>query len=99
MKGNTPKENLNNIYSYLNNDGAVIIFPAGEVSRLKPNGVKDGQWHSGFYRMAKATKSPIVPIFVDGKNSAIFYSASMIYKPLATMLLMREMFKQKKKKP
>ncbi|WP_448245495.1 GNAT family N-acyltransferase [Thalassotalea agariperforans] len=97
MKGNTPKENLNNIYSYLNNDGAVIIFPAGEVSRLKPNGVKDGQWHSGFYRMAKATKSPIVPIFVDGKNSAIFYSASMIYKPLATMLLMREMFKQKKK--
>lgn len=97
MKGNTPKENLNNIYNYLNNEGAIIIFPAGEVSRLKPNGVKDGQWHSGFYRMAKATKSPIVPIFVDGKNSAMFYSASMIYKPLATMLLMREMFKQKTK--
>lgn len=98
MKGNTPKENLNNILNYLNNEGAVIIFPAGEVSRLKPSGVKDGEWRSGFYRMAKATKSPIIPIFVDGKNSAMFYSASMIYKPLATMLLMREMFKQKKKK-
>ncbi len=97
MSGNTRKENLNNILQYLNNDGAVIIFPAGEVSRLKPNGVKDGKWHSGFYRMAKATKAPILPIYVDGRNSAMFYSASMIYKPLATMLLMREMFKQKQK--
>lgn len=97
MGGNTPKENLNNIFNYLNNDGAIIIFPSGEVSRLKPNGVKDGRWHSGFYRMAKTTKAPILPIFVDGKNSAMFYSASMIYKPLATMLLMREMFKQRKK--
>lgn len=97
MKGNTPKQNLKRINDYLNSEGAVIIFPAGEVSRLKPNGVKDGQWHSGFYRIAKATKSPIVPIFVDGKNSIIFYSASIIYKPLATLLLIREMFKQKKK--
>ncbi len=97
MAGNTRKENLNNILQYLHNDGAVIIFPAGEVSRLKPNGVKDGKWHSGFYRMAKATKAPILPIYVEGRNSAMFYSASMIYKPLATMLLMREMFKQRQK--
>lgn len=97
MGGNTVKENINNIMNYLNDEGAVIIFPAGEVSRLKPNGVKDNQWRSGFYRMAKATKSPIMPIFIDGRNSAMFYSASMIYKPLATTLLIREMFKQRKK--
>lgn len=97
MKGSTPKQNLKRINDYLNNEGAVIIFPAGEVSRLKPNGVKDGQWRSGFYRIAKTTQSPILPIFVDGKNSAMFYSVSLLSKPLSTMLLVREMFKQKQK--
>ncbi|MBU2967761.1 lysophospholipid acyltransferase family protein [Pseudoalteromonas sp. C2R02] len=94
MKGNSTTQNLSNIYSYLNAGGAVIIFPAGEVSRLRPNGIKDTHWHSGFLRIAKATKSPILPMFIDGKNSALFYSVSMVYKPLATMLLVREMFKQ-----
>ncbi|MBO9489720.1 lysophospholipid acyltransferase family protein [Endozoicomonas sp. G2_1] len=97
MQGNTPKDNLKNINKHLANEGAVIIFPAGEVSRLRPNGIKDTAWNSGFYRIAKAAKAPILPIFVDGKNSAIFYSASMLYKPLATALLVREMFKQQKK--
>ena len=94
MKGNSTTQNLSNIYQYLNTGGAVIIFPSGEVSRLRPNGIKDTHWHSGFFRIAKATKSPILPMFIDGKNSALFYSVSMIYKPLATMLLVREMFKQ-----
>lgn len=42
-------------------------------------------------------KAPILPIYIDGRNSAMFYGASMIYKPLATMLLVQEMFNQKHK--
>ncbi len=97
MQGNSTSSNLHRIYDYLVSGSAVIIFPAGEVSRLRPSGVKDTYWHSGFYKIAKATQSPILPMYIDGKNSAFFYSISMLYKPLATMLLVREMFKQKKK--
>lgn len=94
MGGGTPKENIQRIQKYLADEGVVIIFPAGEVSRLSPSGVKDGDWHSGFLRIANAAKSPVLPIFVDGKNSPMFYGLSMVYKPLSTLFLVKEMFKQ-----
>ena len=94
MDGNTPKANLKNIKAHLETDGAVIIFPAGEVSRFSPQGVRDGEWQSGFLKIARSTKSPILPIFVAGRNSVFFYSLSFLAKPLATLWLVREMFKQ-----
>lgn len=97
MQGNTPKQNLSNIHQHLKAEGIVLIFPAGEVSRLRPQGVRDTKWHSGFLKIAKSTKSPILPVFINAKNSPTFYSASMIFKPLATSLLVQEMFKQKQK--
>ncbi|WP_416306418.1 GNAT family N-acyltransferase [Neptunicella sp. SCSIO 80796] len=97
MQGGTAKDCIHNIQAHLENEGALIIFPAGEVSRLSPGGVRDTEWRSGFLRIAKAAKSPILPIFMDGKNSPLFYGLSMIYKPLATALLVKEMFKQRSK--
>ncbi|MDM7859730.1 lysophospholipid acyltransferase family protein [Alteromonas sp. ASW11-36] len=97
MQGGTPKQHLLNIQQHLQDEGAVLIFPAGEVSRLRPQGVRDTHWHSGFLRIAKASQAPILPVFIDAKNSPLFYGASMLYKPLATALLVKEMFKQKRK--
>jgi putative hemolysin len=94
MGGNTARTNLLNIRQHLEDDGALIIFPAGEVSRFGPKGVKDGEWQSGFIKMASATRSPILPIFVAGRNSLFFYSLSFLAKPLSTAWLIREMFKQ-----
>lgn len=98
MTGGTPKKNLEMMYDHLNNEGALIIFPAGEVSRISPAGVRDGSWHRGFLRVATATKSPVLPIFMDARNSAFFYSLSAIYKPLSTLFLVKEMFKQAHKR-
>lgn len=97
MSGGTEREHLSNIQQHLDNEGALIIFPAGEVSRLKPYGIRDNKWHSGFLRLAMQKKAPILPVYIDGRNSALFYGTSMLYKPLATMLLVPEMFRQKRK--
>lgn len=98
MSGGTERRALDNIQRHLAAEGALILFPSGEVSRLRPEGIRDGKWHSGFLRFATNAKAPILPIFIDGRNSALFYGASMLYKPLATMLLVKEMFKQQRKK-
>ncbi|WP_372625615.1 GNAT family N-acyltransferase [Arsukibacterium sp.] len=97
MDGGTERGHLSRIRAHLQQEGALVLFPAGEVSRLKPNGVRDGKWHNGFLRFASSAKAPILPIYIDGRNSALFYGASMLYKPLATMLLVQEMFKQQRK--
>ncbi len=93
------KNNLRSFYrnliNALENDEAIILFPAGEVSRITPKGVRDGQWQNGFLKLAKKTRSPILPIHIKAKNSAWFYSLSTLYKPLGTMLLVQEMFNKK----
>lgn len=94
MGGNTARQNLKNIRAHLEADGALIIFPAGEVSRFGASGVRDGIWQSGFVKIASATRAPILPVFVKGRNSIFFYSLSFLAKPLSTAWLIREMFKQ-----
>lgn len=89
------KQSYKNILQALNNDEAIIIFPAGEVSRASPTGIKDGKWQAGFLHFARKTNSPLLPIFVSAKNSMLFYSASIIFKPLATALLAHEMFNKR----
>lgn len=86
------KTQYKNMLAALENNEAIIIFPAGEVSRIRPNGVRDGKWKTGFLRLAQKTKAPILPIYVEARNSALFYSLSAIYKPLGTAMLIQEMF-------
>lgn len=83
------------ILQALESDQAVIVFPAGEVSRARPTGVRDGAWQAGFLHFARKTGAPVLPVFISAKNSLLFYSASAIYKPLATALLAREMFNKR----
>lgn len=97
LSGASKKQELANIHQHLKNEGALLIFPAGEVSRLSPTGIKDCKWNSGFLRIAKKANCPILPIFIKAKNSSLFYGTSMIYKPLASLLLVKEMFKQRQK--
>ncbi|MBH0055790.1 lysophospholipid acyltransferase family protein [Pseudoalteromonas sp. SWXJZ94C] len=97
LSGMSKKIELNNIHQHLKNEGTLLIFPAGEVSRLSPTGIKDCKWNSGFLRMAKKANCPILPIFIKAKNSPLFYGTSIIYKPLASLLLVKEMFKQRQK--
>ena len=91
------KENIKKIYTALDNEEAVIIFPAGEVSRVSPTCIKDGKWQKGFLKFAKKSNSPILPILVDAKNSKTFYTVSILNKTFSTILLSDEMFKQRDK--
>jgi len=97
MTGKTTKATLDGIYHALDNEEAVIIFPSGEVSRARPNGVRDTAWKTGFYKIASKTQSPILPIYIDAKNSKSFYMLSMLNRGFATATLPHEMFKAKGK--
>ena len=88
------KENLQAIHSHLSGEGAVIIFPAGEVSRFSPAGIRDGRWRNGFIKFASKAKAPILPVHINARNSVFFYALSLLAKPLSTLWLIREMFKQ-----
>jgi putative hemolysin len=92
MGHGTRKRDIERIVECLQNDEAVIVFPAGEVSRAGLTGIKDGKWNSGFLRFARKANAPLLPVFIGGKNSSLFYGASYINRSLSTLMLAREMF-------
>ena len=83
---------LRDAYRALENEQALIVFPAGEVSRMGPQGVRDGRWSSGFVRMARHAGASVLPVHIAAHNSPTFYGVSMLAKSLSSLLLPREMF-------
>ena len=91
--GKTRHADIYRVRQALYDDEAVIIFPAGEVSRAGAKGICDRHWLPGFVQLAKATRSPILPIHIKARNSTLFYLISRISKPLSMLMLPREMLR------
>ncbi len=81
----------------LENDEAVIFFPAAEVSRLGWRGIRDRRWQKGPLHFAQKHNAPVLPIFVRGKNSLLFYVLSLLNKRLSMFLLAHEIFRKRTK--
>lgn len=94
LTNRTRKDNIRAIREWLDKEGVVIIFPAGEVSRFGPSGIRDKHWNAGFLRFADTASAPILPLYVNGRNSVFFYALSMLAKPVSAIWLIREMFKK-----
>ena len=92
LGGRAQRASLQAVEQALAAEQCVIVFPAGEVSRLSLRGIRDGRWNRGFVRFANATRAPVLPVRVQARNSALFYGASTLFKPAGTALLAREMF-------
>jgi putative hemolysin len=88
--GNGAASRLRGIYRALEHGEALIVFPAGEVSRVHPAGVRDGPWLDGFARLSRRSRAPVLPVHLAAHNSAWFYGLSMLAKPLSTAMLPRE---------
>lgn len=73
--------------------GALLVFPAGTVSGISLPSLKvsDAPWSPMITRMASRYESPVMPIFVGGTNSRLFYLSAYIHKRLRTLLLPRAM--------
>lgn len=97
LGGRPDAGSLKAIERALHDDQCVIVFPAGEVSRLGPRGVRDTRWRKGFLRFARATGAPVLPVRVEARNSPLFYGVSALYKSAATALLAREMFARRQR--
>ncbi|MES9850094.1 MAG: 1-acyl-sn-glycerol-3-phosphate acyltransferase, partial [Candidatus Thiodiazotropha sp.] len=74
MGGSSSRKGIKQVYEALEREEMVIVFPAGEVSRLRPNGVRDVRWKNGFLQFIRRTEAPMLPIFIDAKNSPLFYA-------------------------
>jgi putative hemolysin len=92
------KENIKAIARALENEEAVVTFPAAEVSRLGISGIQEAPWQKGAVYFAKKSNAPILPIYVQARNSIFFYLISLLNKRFSSLLLPRELMGKRSKK-
>lgn len=101
--GKTAADALKIIDNTYSSEHAVLVFPAGMVSRKQNGIIKDLEWKKSFITQAIKHKRTIVPVFIDGKNSSFFYNLAMWRKRLGVkaniemFFLADEMVKQNNK--
>jgi putative hemolysin len=83
---------------HLSRGGLLIVFPAGEVSRLewRKRAVVDPRWDPGAARIAMLTAEvTVIPVYIAGRNSALFHTAGLIHPRARTALLVRELLNKR----
>lgn len=86
------------------NDNALLVFPAGLVSRKQKHGIEDLEWKKSFISQSKKHKKDVVPVYIDGKNSNFFYNFARIRElvglkaNIEMFYLPDELFSKKNKK-
>jgi putative hemolysin len=84
-------------HRWLRHDGALIMFPAGEVAHETgaDGGAVDGPWSETAGRLALATGAQVLPAYIAGANSRLFRAAGRIHPCLRTVLLARELLSRR----
>jgi putative hemolysin len=85
--------------SWVNDGGLLTLYPAGEVARFdfRSCAPKDPIWRTGAARIVHATEATVVPVNIEGSNSALFYALSALHPRLGALLLIFELFRQRGK--
>ncbi len=86
--------------TYLENGGAIGIFPGGTVSTaVKPFAhPMDPRWRPFTAKLVARTGATVVPIYFEGANSRLFQIASHLHATLRMSLLINE-FRRARKAP
>lgn len=100
--GATSAKYLRVIEEVFRSESALLLFPAGLVSRKQDGIVRDLVWKKTFVTQAIDHKRMIQPTFIEGENSKFFYNFAMWRKRLGIkaniemLFLPDEMFKARK---
>lgn len=94
MAGLNPR-GMRTAVDWLRKGGMLLMFPAGEVAHLQwMKGIADPQWNTTAYRLARNTKSALLPVFIDGRNSVPFQLLGFVHPRLRTARLPKEFLRK-----
>ena len=90
-------ENGRKILGALEQDSALLFFPAGSVShfQLSRMRVSDKPWNPAFARLISRSSAPILPVHVRGRNSVIYHVLYNSWITLSLVWLIREFLQQR----
>ena len=92
------KVTLERLNTFFSDERIGIIFPSGRLSKLTLLGIWDRPWEKTPITLAKKYNFPVVPVYIDAKNSWFFYFASYANKQLRDVSQLNELLNKKEYK-
>jgi putative hemolysin len=90
------RRGLKQALDHLQAGGALVIFPAGEVSHHRfGHGTSDPAWHTTVARLLRHSQAQALPIYFPGHNSLSFHLAGLLHPWLRTAMLPRELLNKR----
>ena len=89
------KVTLERLNTFFGDERIGIIFPSGRLSKLTLFGVWDRPWEKTPITLAKKYDFPVIPVYIDAKNSWFFYFASYVNKQLRDVSQLNELLNKK----
>jgi len=80
---------------WLGSGRCLATFPSGLVSHYRRDSgeIADAPWHPNVARLARRHRASVLPLFIEGANSATFHLLGMLHRHLRTLLLPRELLR------
>lgn len=75
---------------HLKNGHPLGLFPAGGVSTNHLTKTEDREWQPTVIRLIQKAKVPVIPMYIDGKNSWIYRTLGFISWKIRTVRLLHE---------
>lgn len=72
----------------LEQERAVVLFPAGGISKLTLRGIRDHPWKHGAVHFARACRADVLPVHISGRSSLLFLA---LPRKLRHFLVAREL--------
>lgn len=89
------RETLKRAYEAFEQEKAVVIFPSGRLASVIDNTLTEKEWFSTVISLARKTKTPIVPLNLDARNSRLFYTLSRLNGELRDITLFHELLNKR----
>lgn len=82
---------------WLRGGRTLLVFPSGEVSHLnvQERRIEDPKWNESIAGIIRHTGASALPVFVEGRNSAVFQMLGMVHPKVRTVLLPRELIRKR----
>lgn len=84
---------LRRALAWLETGGLLVVFPAGEVASLDLGArrVVDPVWSPSVAGLIRRSGAAALPVFIPGRNGALFQAAGLVHPALRTALLPRQL--------
>jgi len=83
---------LKETFSWLNNNNTLIVFPAGEVAQFqfKKMRIVEAPWIESIGKIIQRSNADVLPIYIKGRNSSLFYILKCMHSVLGSLCLCKE---------